>query len=89
MTGPRTSKPDFDIKRSGGSYYVMRDGVEVAGPFHEYPKAEMRMASLERKAQHVKRPCITCRKSFLSEGAHNRMCSSCRAAASEMFDLAV
>lgn len=25
------------------------------------------------------RPCLCCRKDFLSEGAHNRLCNRCRA----------
>lgn len=30
------------------------------------------------KAAAHKRPCITCREKFVSEGPHNRMCERCR-----------
>lgn len=34
-----------------------------------------------RAAQASRRPCITCGQPFLSEGFHNRMCTTCRASA--------
>lgn len=80
MTGPRKSKPIFDIKRSGGTYYVMRDGVEVAGPYHNHGRAEERLGVLEARAAKVQRKCMTCTQPFMSEGPHNRMCKSCRTA---------
>lgn len=32
----------------------------------------------DRSARRMTRPCMTCGKSFASEGIHNRMCPSCR-----------
>ena len=82
MSG-RKSPPKFCIQRTGGNSYVLRDGVEVAGPYHDHYIAEDRMATLERRARHTERRCMTCSDPFISEGMHNRMCNSCRAHRSE------
>ena len=37
-----------------------------------------RRKSTARLQKKKARPCITCRESFYSEGAHNRMCDKCR-----------
>lgn len=79
----------FTIEGTGSAIYVMRDGVEVAGPFHGIEMAELRIDVLERKARCKMRPCLRCRAEFESEGAHNRMCPRCRETASEIFTGAV
>lgn len=34
--------------------------------------------SLATRAKSATRPCLCCRKPFLSEGHHNRLCPACR-----------
>jgi len=31
-----------------------------------------------RRAERTERKCLSCKKPFMSEGAHNRMCNQCR-----------
>lgn len=75
-------------KRERGRYYVVsRSGDVVAGPYTRGDDAQRAIdAFLSRgfdpETENTKvRPCITCRTPFESEGAHNRMCTFCRARA--------
>jgi hypothetical protein len=36
------------------------------------------MPMLERRMKRGPRPCLSCRKTFVSEGLHNRLCDPCR-----------
>ena len=37
-----------------------------------------RMGERERAKPRTKRPCLCCKKPFMSEGAHNRLCNECK-----------
>ena len=67
---------DFTIE-GRGRYFVLQDGVQVSGP-HSLLVAEDKREAFERSEGYRERPCITCRRDFLSQGAHNRMCPCCR-----------
>lgn len=45
---------------------------------HGEPYARTLWSDDPAKTQARKRPCITCREKFSSEGPHNRMCERCR-----------
>jgi hypothetical protein len=79
----------FTVEREGYGWIVCKDGEKVIGAVSAKWRADDQREKLERDARKKLRPCITCRKAFLSEGAHNRMCKSCRASAREIFDQAV
>lgn len=42
---------------------------------------------LQRRAAAVLRPCLCCRRTFRSQGAHNRLCDPCRHVSTNPFDL--
>ena len=72
---------EFEVKWvSKGLYAVFRDGVQVTGKL-DRSRAEERATKLAYQAKGSMRACITCRRQFQSEGAHNRMCDPCRDAA--------
>ena len=63
----------------GGHYQVLNPAGQVVIKGHSSPDTAARKAeALDREARETERPCITCRAPFMSEGAHNRMCPSCR-----------
>lgn len=41
-------------------------------PLHEYVDRQIRNSKMKNRA------CLCCRKVFVSEGSHNRLCSYCR-----------
>lgn len=43
------------------------------------PDKEQNMNKRERTATAKRRHCLSCRRKFASEGAHNRICDSCKA----------
>lgn len=71
----------LEVCGTGTAVYVMRDGIDIAGPFRGRKMAELHIDVLERKSRLLERACLSCRNPFLSEGTHNRMCEKCRAAA--------
>jgi len=50
---------------------------------HQVDRAKDRV---EKQARMKDRPCITCGRTFTSEGPHNRMCNECRLEKSSMDD---
>ena len=64
-----------------GSHFVVFDaeGLAVSGGFTEYAVAMASMERRQRTSQRGYRPCMSCRKPFLSEGWHNRLCPRCKA----------
>ena len=69
---------EFTIKGGWRTYLVLRDGKEVAGPFAQLWQAEEAVTRLERKERQRERSCMCCKAVFTSEGAHNRLCATCR-----------
>jgi hypothetical protein len=49
----------------------------VAKPYLS-ERATARRAMVSAKRERRERACLTCKKRFLSQGAHNRMCATCR-----------
>lgn len=73
------------VEVSHGRFYEVL-GLTFASPlFETRAEAEAWAAREAEKLPSNRRAkvrgCITCGKSFLSEGAHNRMCDTCRCAA--------
>lgn len=65
---------------------VSPSGKLLTARYGSKTQAETRIDALENEARregHKRRPCITCGASFLSEGAHNRMCNGCRSHSAE------
>ena len=82
--------PEFSIERRKGKYFVLQDGEVVSAGYSNNNVALTMLATLQYKAGLVERDCITCRKPFMSEGAHHRMCDGCRrSAGSSDFQLQV
>ena len=68
------------------TYAVMdATGRVVSQEYWDDERAEAAMNRIIRAARVVTRPCLCCRASFVSEGPHNRMCTSCRSSASDPY----
>ncbi len=81
-------RPSFKIWRGPNenglqTWYVLKDGETVLGPLSSQFHADSARERLERKAKQKRRKCLTCEKSFMSEGPHNRMCDGCRSRRAE------
>lgn len=91
MLGELFTDGVIEVRRLAGcherAYRIAATGQATAGfeegravtPFVKdaYHKPEFDRAKPVRKS----RACITCQSEFMSEGAHNRMCSECRSTA--------
>jgi len=79
---PRMTHP-LTVKIVGVHYAVFRGKKRVSQRFTRHAAADARrleMAEADARAGRSKRrPCMTCKKPFLSEGPHHRMCGRCRA----------
>lgn len=69
---------ELTISARRGGFVVVRDGVELTGVITRDNEAKDTLEKMIKAKSYTVRPCITCRKEFTSEGAHNRMCVSCR-----------
>jgi hypothetical protein len=85
------SKPgagEFDVGYAfGHGWYVIDPEGNQVGKYHANRTAALaaKRGAVRKRGfaeRHSIRACITCRASFQSEGAHNRMCQGCRTAAS-------
>ena len=82
------SAAGYTVRTWGGGYAVFRGDERVSGINH-YGAAHD-MAEKLTKAQPLReRACLRCKDTFLSEGAHHRMCAKCRITASDIFEGAV
>jgi len=52
-------------------------------------RAKARAIALAEQGTYRMRKCMCCPTTFLSEGAHHRMCNVCRQNAGASFELAV
>lgn len=76
----------FEMERSGRNWVVNRNGERAYGPVTTMFDAETAKDRLERTENHKLRNCMTCRVEFTSEWAGHRMCTHCRAGATDIFD---
>lgn len=74
----------YNVQGAGSTFYVLKDGSEVCGPFYKWYEADAAKDRMIRKDKQRKRPCLRCRKEFTSEGPHNRLCDQCRQVANDM-----
>lgn len=44
----------------------------------QHPNLEQNKNNRGTQGNSVKRVCLSCRKGFLSEGAHHRICDNCK-----------
>ena len=78
-----SKQPVFKVHGSGRNFAVLKDGVEVLGPFYDHRRAEEACDQLIKKSKMKKRKCLCCPTVFMSEGAHHRMCDRCRASVTD------
>lgn len=73
-SGPRVSLV-------GGAYQIM--GLPCLATFRTRAAAEIWLRDELAKLPEARRPraraCMCCRRDFISEGIHNRLCNGCRA----------
>ena len=80
---PKPKSGRFTVEAVAGGFVVVSSfGDRASQVFaHKSRARELRdrlQTAADRKAKRGERPCLCCGQSFLSEGPHNRMCSSCR-----------
>lgn len=87
---PRKSDPHrYTIAMSRGRWFVFDRNAEVAGPFVSRKAAQSACNHKRSSDGKVTRKCMTCWRSFKSEGIHNRMCDRCRSKGSSALEVAV
>ena len=69
--------------RRGAFWVTDAAGERVSQAYGDRVRAEAALARLQHAAQQQDRTCITCRRSFRSDGPHNRMCQRCRASVAD------
>ena len=78
MTGPRV----MVIKEGGRTAYEVNGLPTMSPNFRTRAEADLWMreqvAKLPASCQPRERACLCCGHRFMSEGAHNRLCTSCR-----------
>ena len=78
MTGG-TGRP-LTIQRRGALFYLIDEEGTAVGPgYAQRRDADEALGIWSRSAQRSTRACLSCGRPFASSGAHNRMCSRCRA----------
>ena len=82
--GKWTSQEDDLLTR------LKRDGVSPIAIARQLGRPESsvyrRIESLALRAERKERPCLCCTNKFMSEGPHNRLCTSCRSKSKSQFD---
>ena len=68
----------FDVRPSRDGWQAFCDGRPLGQPVADRKWAEAQIERQKRKQKLTERSCLTCSKTFASEGPHNRMCSPCR-----------
>lgn len=78
-------KPAFSVKKLPLGYVVVdAQGKHVSRVFPLEASAVGAMTRAIRDAGLRERPCLCCKRSFMSEGIHNRMCPACRTGRPEL-----
>lgn len=79
---PRSGDFEIEYRPAIGWFVISPDGRRSDNSFANRNAALSAKGHAVRRAADLSkgkmRPCITCRKDFLSEGAHHRMCGQCR-----------
>lgn len=65
------------IKRGDFGYAGFEDGERITGWCVHPSEAEQRVDRIIARRKATVRACMCCGKEFLSEGAHNRLCTYC------------
>lgn len=70
----------YEVRRSGYGWAVFNreTRAKVSPQLSTKGLAQSRCDAMNDDGRKTRRPCITCRTPFLSEGPHNRMCPGCR-----------
>lgn len=72
-------KPAFSVKKLPLGYVVVdAQGKYVSRAFQLEASAQGALTRAIRDAGLRERPCLCCKRPFMSEGIHNRMCPACR-----------
>jgi DNA-directed RNA polymerase specialized sigma24 family protein len=67
------------MQRGGHSLTVIAEALgRSVGQVHRHLAQGRPAAAPAKKREKTLRSCLCCRRHFLSEGAHNRMCDTCR-----------
>lgn len=75
----KPAAPAFSIKPLPLGFVVVdQAGNYVSRVFPSEASATGAMTRARRAASRTVRPCLCCTKEFSSEGAHNRLCDTCR-----------
>lgn len=80
----RRSDPPYIRAVSGVKYAVFRGSERLTTPTVSFDRVQAELKQAERRlaaerARGVQtRPCLICKAPFPSEGAHHRLCPSCR-----------
>ena len=70
----------YTISDSGECFAVKQGAIIIS----THTTRELALGAIRRRyhqarrAAFKRRNCMTCRRSFMSEGSHNRMCGVCR-----------
>lgn len=76
---PQPSQPVYSVKELPLGFVVVdAQGKQISRVFPIEASATGALTRAIRDAGLKARQCICCRKNFMSEGAHNRMCDRCR-----------
>lgn len=64
------------IRGSGHSFAILQ-GSKILGRATTHGNAVAALPGIQRRLQSKPRPCLGCRTSFQSRGAHHRLCPTC------------
>ena len=71
----------YSVDKTERGYAVFQGRKQVSGSVGYRWLAEEQRDKLIRQGKGRDRSCMTCGKTFRSEGRHNRMCDGCRKSA--------
>ena len=78
----------IEVTSCGRGAVILRDGRQVWGPGYR-DLAEFRADQMRKAARRIGRRCLTCGTGVLSDGAHHRMCDTCRQVGATAEDTAI
>lgn len=73
--------PSIDVRGAGSAWQVVKNGQPLPARYWDHNKAWIaadRILRDWRRGTRRNRNCLCCSHPFLSEGAHHRMCDTCR-----------
>jgi tRNA(Ile2) C34 agmatinyltransferase TiaS len=67
------------IQKRGALFYIVHaNGKTASIGYAQLEDAQEHLGALMRQTQRSVRSCMSCQKTFESEGTHNRMCPQCK-----------